>query len=319
MAAHGTTTLAEKITRLSESIASVFVGTALPVKSLLTGFLAGLHVLVEDIPGVGKTTLAKALAKSAGLDFARIQFTPDLLPGDIIGMTVWSVEKREFIFKPGAVMHQFLLADEINRANARTQSSLLEAMQEHAVTVDGVTYPLPEPFFVIATQNPVTFTGTFPLPEAQVDRFGVSFSIGYPTETDEQVILDRFRGEDPLAALEPVITPEEIIAVRAHVRKVFVDKKIQDLVVAIARKTRTSPKIKLGMSPRASLHLIQAAQAEAFLDGRDFVIPEDIVALSEIVIPHRILVRAEARMENMSARQIINELVGTVRLPAGLG
>ena len=173
--------LLQKIKGLKDQVNSVFVGNEIAVHGLLVGFLSGMHVLIEDIPGVGKTTLAKTLARSAGLDFARIQFTPDLLPGDVIGMTVWSGEKREFIFKPGAIMHQFILADEVNRASARTQSSLLESMQEHAVTVDGRTYPVPEPFFVIATQNPVSFTGTFQLPEAEVDRFGISFSIGYPS------------------------------------------------------------------------------------------------------------------------------------------
>jgi MoxR-like ATPase len=311
--------LLQKIQQLKDGIGTVFVGNVNAVHNLLIGFLSGLNVLIEDIPGVGKTTLAKTLAKCAALDFARIQFTPDLLPGDIIGMTVWSIEKREFVFKPGAIMHQFILADEVNRASARTQSSLLEAMQEHSVTVDGVTYPLPEPFFVIATQNPVSFTGTFPLPEAQVDRFGVSFSIGYPGERDETGILERFRELDPLGALAPVIRPEEISDLRARVRSVFVDKKINDFIVAIARKTRSSLKVRLGMSPRASQHLLLAAQTQAFLDGRAFVIPEDVAAVSEVVIPHRILLKAEARMENLSAQEIVRELVAGVKMPTGIG
>jgi MoxR-like ATPase len=307
-----------KVKLLADQIRSVFVGGAGAVDNLLTGFLSGLHVLVEDIPGVGKTTLAKALARSAGLDFARIQFTPDLLPGDVIGMTVWSIEQREFVFKPGAIMHQFLLADEINRASARTQSCLLEAMQEHAVSVDGVTYALPEPFFVIATQNPASFAGTFPLPEAQVDRFGVSFSLGYPSESDEHEILRRFQKDDPAAALAPVITPEEITGVRRCVREVHIDPAIRAYVTALARRTRASPKIRLGMSPRASLHLLAAAQAAAFLAGRDFVVPEDVVAGAPIVVPHRLSIRAEARLENETPEKIVRALLSAVRMPAGL-
>jgi MoxR-like ATPase len=310
--------LLEKIHILKNQINSVFVGNEIAVHSLLTGFLSGLHVLIEDIPGVGKTTLAKTLARSAGLDFARIQFTPDLLPGDIIGMTVWSNEKREFVFKSGAIMHQFILADEVNRASARTQSSLLESMQEHSVTVDGVTYELPEPFFVIATQNPISFTGTFPLPEAQVDRFGVSFSIGYPPHGEEKTILSRFQQEDPLERLEAVIDPARIIIIRESVRKVVVDDKIKDFIVIVARGTRTHPKIRLGMSPRAAQHLLLAAQTEAFLNARDFVIPEDVIQVIPLVIPHRILLKAEARMEDITPGKVIQELVAGLEYPTGL-
>jgi MoxR-like ATPase len=294
------------------------VGNEIAVHGLLVGCLSGMHVLIEDIPGVGKTTLAKTLAKSAGLDFARIQFTPDLLPGDVIGMTVWSGEKREFIFKPGAIMHQFILADEVNRASARTQSSLLESMQEHAVTVDGRTYPVPEPFFVIATQNPVSFTGTFQLPEAEVDRFGISFSIGYPSAEEEGVILARFKENDPLLELKAVITPAEIMAIRERVRKVFADEKVKDFIVSLARKTRANSRIRLGMSPRASQHLLLAAQTEAFLENRDFIIPEDVMNMTHHVIPHRILLRAEASLEDISAAKIVQDIVSELKIPTGL-
>jgi MoxR-like ATPase len=310
--------LLAKIRNLKNQINSVFVGNEMAVHSLLIGFLSGMHVLIEDIPGVGKTTLAKTLAKSAGLDFARIQFTPDLLPGDIIGMTVWSTEKRDFIFKSGAIMHQFILADEVNRASARTQSSLLESMQEHAVTVDGKTYPLPEPFFVIATQNPISFTGTFQLPEAQVDRFGVSFSLGYPPEKEEEIILDRFKEKDPFLELEVVIKPDDVMVIIDRVRRIFVDDKIKNFIVTIARTTRTSSKIRLGMSPRASQHLLLACQTEAFLAARDYVIPEDVLNVVPVVIPHRIILRAEARVEDITAAKVVQELVSGLNIPTGL-
>ncbi|MEJ2663328.1 MAG: MoxR family ATPase [Spirochaetia bacterium] len=310
--------LLQKIAVLKKQVNTVFVGNEIAIHSLLIGFLSGLHVLIEDIPGVGKTTLAKTLAKSAGLDFARIQFTPDLLPGDIIGMTVWSNEKREFLFKSGAIMHQFILADEVNRASARTQSSLLESMQEHSVTVDGTTYALPEPFFVIATQNPISFTGTFPLPEAQVDRFGVSFSIGYPAQGEEITILTRFKEEDPLKNLTAVISPAEIVLIRERVREVSVDDKIKDFIVTIARGTRNNAKIRLGMSPRAAQHLLLASQTEAFLAGRGFVVPEDVIQVIPIVIPHRLLLNAEARIQNVTPAKVVQDLVALMEIPTGL-
>ncbi|MBN2354164.1 MAG: MoxR family ATPase [Spirochaetales bacterium] len=318
MARQDTRPLLGKVNVLRDNIGTVFVGNTGAVRSLCVGFFSGLHVLVEDIPGVGKTTLAKTLARSAGLDFARLQFTPDLLPGDVIGTTVWSAERHDFLFKPGAVMHQFILADEINRASARTQSALLEAMQEHAVSVDGTTHVLPEPFFVIATQNPLSFTGTFPLPEGQVDRFGVSFSLGYPPEPDERNILSRFQEEDPLQKLEPVMTPADVSEIRLAVRRVFADDKIKEYIVAIAGKTRSSSKVRLGMSPRGSQHLLLASQAAAFLEGRDFVSPEDVLGVADIVIPHRLHLRAEARLENASPAQVAREIVSKVKTPTGL-
>ena len=304
-------------TDLEREILKVFVGRKETVELLLIGFFTGLHVLIEDIPGVGKTTLAKSLAASAGLDFGRIQFTPDLLPGDITGMTIWNQEKREFVFKEGAIMHQFVLADEINRASARTQAALLEAMQERAVTVDGKTYRLPEPFFVIATQNPVHFAGTFLLPEAQVDRFGLSFSLGYPEQDGEILILDRFKEDDPLVTLKPVTGQEEILRMWENVRKVFVDPKIKILLVTIAERTRNSTYIRLGMSPRSTQHLLLAAQGHAIVKGRDFVIPEDVLATAKVVLRHRLVVSPEARMENKSADQIIDGIISKVTLPSG--
>ncbi len=305
-------------TRLGEQIASVFVGSERIVHNLLIGFFGSLHVLIEDIPGVGKTTLAMSLARSTGLDFGRIQFTPDILPGDILGMTVWSVEKHDFLFKPGAIMHQFVLADEINRASARTQSSLLEAMQEEKVTIDGTTHHLPRPFFVIATQNPISFTGTFLLPESQADRFGLSFSIGYPNTDDEIAILERFRESNPIDRVEPVADPDEIIALRKEVGTVHVERSVMDYLVRIASATRENPKIKLGMSPRSTQHLLRAAQSEALLQGREFVIPEDVLTVSSLVIPHRLVLSGEARMENMTTLSIVEEIVTKIPMPTGI-
>jgi MoxR-like ATPase len=309
---------AELVNRLIKELGAVFVGTESCIKKVLLGYLTGLHVLIEDIPGVGKTTLARTLAKAVDLDFGRIQFTPDLLPGDVLGMTIWSIEKKDFIFKKGAIMHQFVLADEINRASAQTQSALLEAMQEGAVTVDSKTYRLPEPFFVIATQNPVTFSGTFQLPEAQIDRFGISFSIGYPNSEDEIAILDRFQEENPIDNVTPKAKPEDITEIRKQVRKIQVNKIIKEYLVEIAEHTRKSPKIKLGMSPRATQHLLLVSQANALFSGRDFVIPEDITANANDVLAHRMILSAEARMENISQRDAVTGIIDKIKMPSGL-
>ncbi len=304
--------------RLEENIARVFVGKESQVRLMLVGFLSGLHVLIEDIPGVGKTTLARSLASSVGLDFGRIQFTPDLLPGDIVGMTIWNQEKRDFAYKAGAIMHQFILADEINRASPRTQSSLLEAMEEGSVTVDGVTHALPKPFFVIATQNPVNFLGAFPLPEAQVDRFGISFSLGYPTEDNEVEILSRFQTDNPLLVLKPVCTPQEILEVRKHTRMVHVDDKIKHYIAALTSSTRREPQIKLGLSPRATQHLMLASQTRAFIEGRDYAIPEDVINVAEGVLSHRLILSAEAKMENKSQQDMIRAARNRIPIPTGL-
>ena len=317
-----TSSKAKEIAALSKElkshISTVFVGKAAAIHTLLLGFLSGLHVLIEDIPGLGKTTLAMTLAKTSGLDFGRIQFTPDILPGDILGMTVWSVEKHDFIYKEGAIMHQFILADEINRASARTQSSLLEAMQEQTVTIDGRTIPLPSPFFVVATQNPNSFAGTFLLPESQTDRFGVSLSIGYPDEGDEVTILERFRKNSPLSSLERVTTPEKISEIRQLVRLVNVDEKIEHFLVQIAENSRRNSKVRLGMSPRATQHLLLASQAEALLNGRDYVIPEDAMTGVHAVLPHRLVLSAEAKVSNQTTREIINDIMSKTSIPTGL-
>ncbi|MBN2509894.1 MAG: MoxR family ATPase [Spirochaetales bacterium] len=275
-------------------------------------------MLIEDIPGVGKTTLARSLAKSAGLDFGRIQFTPDVLPGDIIGMTVWSQEKRDFVFKPGSIMHQFILADEINRASPRTQAALLEAMQEQRVTVDGTTYSLPDMFFVLATQNPVTFAGTFALPEAEIDRFGISFSMGYPAHADEVDILSRFKEENPEDDLSAVISVPDVLSIRTQVRAMHVSAKIKSYLVNIAKSTRESRLVKLGMSPRATQHLMLASQGEALFSGRHYVTPEDVQNVARYVLVHRINLSGEARMENLTAEKVVQQIIAKVPVPTGL-
>ena len=300
------------------AIGTVFVGKERVVRLLLTGFLSGLHVLIEDVPGVGKTTLARTLSASLGLDFGRIQFTPDLLPGDIVGMNVWNQIRNEFVFKNGAIMHQFILADEINRASPRTQSSLLEAMQEGSVTIDGVTHRLPDPFFVVATQNPSTFTGSFHLPEGEIDRFGISFSIGYPVEDDEREILRRFQDDDPISEISPAASPEEIKSIRSLVRKVYVADEIRDFIIAIIKKTRENKAFHLGASPRSSQHLQRAAQGRAILDGRNYVIPEDVMELAVPVLAHRVILSPESKMQGRASPDIVKKLVEQSPVPVGI-
>lgn len=303
---------------LRAELRRAFVGTDIAIDTVLIGFLTGLNVLIEDIPGVGKTTLARSLARASGLDFARVQFSPDLLPGDVTGMSVWSQEKREFVYKPGAIMHQFILADELNRASARTQSALLESMQEQSVTVDGVTHPLPQPFFLIATQNPLQFAGTFRLPEGQLDRFGLSVSFGYPTVEGEIAILDKIEHDDPLEGLRAVISPEDVMRARAATREVRVHADIKRYLVQIAERTRRNKNVRLGMSPRATSHLLHAAQGRAAMNDRDFVIPEDVASVAGSVLPHRIILSPEARMEEKSAHRVVEEVLSAVAMPTGI-
>lgn len=303
---------------IEQNISSYFIGKKEQIKYMLIGFIAGLHVLIEDVPGVGKTTLAKCLAACTGLSFARVQFTPDLLPGDILGMNIWDLAKREFVFKEGAILHQFILADEINRASPRTQSSLLEAMQEETVTVDGVSYELPHPFFVIATQNPMHFTGTFPLPEAELDRFGISFSLGYASNQEELKILGLDRNINPLKVIKPVTNPEEIDDIRKQVPAVFASNDIKLYIISLANKIRSSNHIKLGTSTRSLQQLLAASQANALLQGRDFVIPEDVIELIQPVFSHRLILSTEAHMEHKTIPGILKSFTDTVKIPTGV-
>jgi len=300
---------------LQESIAKVIVGKSATVELLLVALLTHGHVLIEDVPGLGKTTLAKALARSLGASFQRIQFTPDLLPSDITGVSVFNQKSGEFEFRPGPLMANIVLADEINRAGPRTQSALLEAMEERQVTVDAVTRALPNPFLVLATQNPIELEGTFPLPEAQLDRFLVRISLGYPTADEERDILRRFRDADPLTDLTPVATGDEVAALGKEVRTVHVSEPMERYIVALIRATREDTALTLGASPRASLALYHASQALAAIRGRAFVTPDDVQALVEPVLAHRLLPSSQSRLRGKALAAILQAIVARVPVP----
>ena len=300
---------------LRENINSVFVGKEVIVENLLICLLAGGHVLLEDVPGVGKTTLALTLAKSMDADFGRIQFTPDTLPGDVVGVSVYNMKSGEFEFRPGAVMNQVLLADEINRTSPKTQASLLEAMAEGQVTVDGKVYELPQPFIVIATQNPVEFMGTYPLPEAQMDRFMMRLSIGYPDREQEMKMAELFLQEKTPDKTKAVCKAEDILALRDEIKAVTVKENILGYMEDIVKITREDARLLLGASPRALLSLLAASRARAFLQGRDFVKPDDVKAVAMQVLAHRLVLSAEAKLQRASAEAVLKELILKVKVP----
>jgi MoxR-like ATPase len=271
--------------------------------------------LIEDVPGIGKTTLGRSLAASLGCTFRRIQFTPDLLPSDVTGINFFNQKTQTFEFRPGPVMTQVVLADEINRATPRTQSSLLEAMQERQITVDGETYALPRPFLVIATQNPIELEGTFPLPEAQVDRFLIKLPLGYPSEEEEHKMLLRFERDDPLETLEAVTTPDELLALQEQVRKVRVEESVRGYIVDIVRATRDHKDIQLGASPRGTLALYKCAQALAAIRGREYVLPDDVKLLAPYVLTHRILIGATTRLRGRSLSDVLMDVIETAPVP----
>ncbi len=301
--------------RILENIQKVIVGKEETIRLLLTAVLCEGHVLLEDVPGTGKTTLANALAASLGCSFRRIQFTPDLLPSDVTGLSWFNQKIQEFEYRPGPIMAQIILADEINRATPRTQSSMLEAMQERQVTGEGVSRPLPRPFIVLATQNPVELEGTFPLPEAQLDRFLLRLPIGYPSQEEENAILDRFRSADPLADLQPVTSPQEIVGLQQRRREIRVENSVRDYIVRIARATRENQDIQLGASPRASLALYQAAQAWAAIHSRDFVIPDDIKFLAPFILCHRMIISPQAQLRGRTTPELVADIVAAVPVP----
>ncbi len=307
--------IAEVARRLRENVQKVIVGKDDVINQALVATLCEGHILLEDVPGIGKTTLARALATSLGCSFRRIQFTPDLLPSDVTGLSWFNQKTQEFEFRPGPIMSQVVLADEINRATPRTQSALLEAMQERQVTVDGVTRPLQRPFLVMATQNPVELEGTFPLPEAQIDRFLLRILIGYPTEQEENTILERFRLSDPLPDLEAVTTPEEIIDMQGKRRQVRVEETVRDYVVRVARATRDHNEIQLGASPRATLSLYQASQAWAAIQGREYVLPDDVKAMAPHVLTHRLMIAPQAQLRGRQPHELVADIVDSVPVP----
>ncbi|MGC8852851.1 MAG: AAA family ATPase [Hydrogenobacter sp.] len=298
------------IRRIVDEISSVLKGKDDVITYSLVCFLSGGHLILEDVPGVGKTTLALALSKVLGLSFARIQFTSDLLPSDIIGVSVYDQSKKAFVFKQGPIFHNIVLADEINRATPKTQSALLEAMAESKVSVEGITYELPLPFFVIATQNPVEQYGTYPLPESQLDRFSMRLSIGYPDpETELQII----RGENPIekiSSLSPVVKPQEILSTINQIKRFYVSPDVGKFVVEIINQTRSHPDVLLGASTRGAIHLVSCAKALAYVKGRDFVVPEDIIELCPLVLPHRIITRGDT-----NSKVIVEEILTNVEVP----
>jgi MoxR-like ATPase len=301
--------------RVGEAVESVIEGKSDAVRLALTVLLAEGHVLIEDVPGVGKTMLAKALARSTGCSVRRIQFTPDLLPSDITGVSAYNQERREFEFKPGPVFANIVVGDEINRASPKTQSALLECMEERQVTVDGHTYTLSPPFMVIATQNPIEMEGTYPLPEAQRDRFTARISMGYPSAEAELAMLDSHGSSSPLDTLEPVARAEDISELITAVRTVHVAEALKQYVIRLVAATRATPELRLGASPRATLHLLRAGRARAALDGRDFVIPDDMQALALPVLAHRLLPSAEAVVTRQPPEQVLAAIVDRVPLP----
>jgi MoxR-like ATPase len=306
------TTAADEVRR---SVESVIEGKPEVVRLSLTVLLAEGHLLIEDVPGVGKTMLAKALAKSIDCSVRRIQFTPDLLPSDITGVSVYDQQRREFEFKPGAIFSQIVIGDEINRASPKTQSALLESMEERQVTIDGQTYPLPDPFMVIATQNPVEMEGTYPLPEAQRDRFMARVSIGYPSPAAELEMLDVHGAAPPLADLQPVAHAHDVIKLVEAVRGVHVADPVRRYAVELVSATRAHPELRLGASPRATLQLVRASKASAALAGRDYVLPDDVQELAVPVLAHRLLPTAQAQLGRRTAEQIVSEIVQQTPVP----
>jgi MoxR-like ATPase len=301
--------------RIVEQVSNVIVGKESKIELILVGLLSEGHILLEDLPGSGKTIMAKALARSIGGSFKRVQFTPDLLPSDVTGFTVFDQKTGEFRFQPGPVMANVLLADEINRTIPRTQSSLLESMGERQVTVDSRTLPLPQPFFVIATQNPIELEGTFPLPEAQMDRFLMRLEIGYPSGKEELRIMERFRMEDPLESLDPVTEPEQVVELQRMRSEILISDPVREYIVELVEATRANDRLRFGASPRASLGLMRAAQSLAAVRGRQFVLPDDVKHLFVPVVAHRLLLRPEERARGIRISEIVEAVLDKVPVP----
>jgi MoxR-like ATPase len=304
--------------RLLGNLEQVIVGKRQVLELALIGLLCQGHILIEDVPGVGKTMLARSLARSLGCSFNRIQFTPDMLPSDVTGVSIFNQLTRSFEYRPGPIMAQIVLADEINRATPKTQSSLLEAMEEHQVTVDGETHFLPSPFLVMGTQNPIEYEGTFPLPEAQLDRFLLRIRLGYPSAEDEIKIMGDQQYTHPINQIQPVISVEELRLMEEAVKQVFVSPAVKRYIVDLTRATRENQDVYLGASPRGSLGLARSGQARAAIQGRDYVLPDDIKALAETVLAHRIVINPAARLKNLTAGQIVKEILHSLPVSGGL-
>src|SRR5256885_4905243 len=307
--------LAAKVNGVVENVERVIFGKHHEIELALVALMCRGHILVEDVPGTGKTVLAKALARSLGCTFRRIQFTPDLLPSDVTGVSIFNQQTNKFEFRPGPVMSQVVLADEINRATPKTQSALLESMDEHQVTVDGTTYKMPEPFLVMATQNPIEYEGTFPLPEAQLDRFLVRIHLGYPTMTDEVLIMEGQQRQHPIESLECVTGPDELLSTQRAVKDVYVDPLIKQYIVTIVEQTRRHGSVYLGASPRGSLALYRTCQARALLDGPNLVLPDDVKELAYATLGHRIIVSPSARVKNIQPKEIVESCLERVPGP----
>ncbi len=307
--------LAAAVQRVINNVEKVIVGKAESVAFSLIAVICNGHILIEDVPGVGKTVLTKAIARSIGCSFKRIQFTPDLLPSDVTGVSIYNQKTDNFEFRPGPIMSQIVLADEINRATPKTQSALLEAMEETQITIDGVTYRLPEPFMVMATQNPIEYEGTFPLPEAQLDRFMMNITLGYPKVSDEMNILDTHQFHHPLDDLEQIMLAEDLVVIQKQIRSIHVDSSIREYIVAIANATRNHNNIYLGSSPRGSLALYRASQALAAIRGRGYVIPDDVKLLTKPTLAHRIIVTPAARVRAITSTAVLEEILQSVPVP----
>jgi MoxR-like ATPase len=301
--------------RIIDNVERVIIGKRNEIRLTVLGLLCQGHILIEDVPGVGKTMMARALAKSIGASFSRIQFTPDMLPSDVTGVSVFNQRTSEFEFRPGPIMSQIVLTDEINRATPKTQAALLEGMEERQVTVDGVTYPLEDPFLVIATQNPIEYEGTFPLPEAQLDRFLLRIRLGYPTPQEEIAMLDSQQYQHPLGTISQVVTVDELLQAQDAVRNVYLNPDIKHYIVGLVGASRTHPDVYLGASPRGALALYRTSQARAAIVGRDYVIPDDIKALAEVTLAHRIIVGPNARIKDISSNSIVHSILNMVPVP----
>lgn len=304
--------------RVTDNLEQVIVGKRQSIDLIVIGLLCQGHVLIEDVPGVGKTMLARSLARSMDCVFNRIQFTPDMLPSDVTGVSIYNQRENKFEFRAGPVVGQIILADEINRATPKTQAALLEAMEERQVTVDGVTHPLPKPFMVLATQNPIEYEGTFPLPEAQLDRFLLRLRLGYPNIADEMRIMADQQVQHPIDELKPIVRADDVLQAADAVKRVYLSPAVKRYIVELSTRTRQSSDVYLGASPRGSLSLARAGQARAALEGRDYVLPDDIKTLAVSVLAHRIIVSPAARLRDISSDRIIQEIIATTPVPGGV-